>query len=59
MRIKNDKIIDFGYQGNSCIYCRASANLLSKISINNQRYELNKICDDAKSFFECINKVTS
>ena len=50
--IKNDKIIDFGYQGNSCIYCRASANLLSKISINNKRYELNKICDDARSFFD-------
>ena len=50
--IKNDKIIDFGYQGNSCIYCRASANLLSKISINNKKNELNKICDDAKSYFD-------
>ena len=26
--IKNDKIIDFGYQGKSCIYCQASASLL-------------------------------
>ena len=32
--IKDDKIIDFGYQGNSCIYCQASASLLSNISIN-------------------------
>ena len=24
--IKNEKIIDFGYQGNSCIYCQASAS---------------------------------
>ena len=32
--IKDSKIIDFGYQGESCIYCQASANLLSKISIN-------------------------
>ena len=35
--IKNSKIIDFGYQGNSCIYCQASASLLSKISINNKK----------------------
>ena len=49
--IKNDKIVDFGYQGNSCIYCQASASLLSKISINNQRSKLNKICDNAQSFF--------
>ena len=50
--IKNDKIVDFGYQGNSCIYCQASASLLSKISINNQRSKLNKICDNAQSFFK-------
>ena len=34
--IKNKKILDFGYQGKSCIYCQASASLLSKISMNNQ-----------------------
>ena len=28
--IKDEKIVDFGYQGNSCIYCQASASLLSK-----------------------------
>ena len=49
--IKNDKIVDFGYQGNSCIYCQASASLLSKISINNQKSKLNKICDNAQFFF--------
>ena len=32
--IEDEKIVDFGYQGNSCIYCQASASLLSKISIN-------------------------
>ncbi len=35
--IKENKIIDFGYQGKSCIYCQASANLLSKISINKKK----------------------
>ena len=29
--IKKNKIIDFGYQGKSCVYCQASASLLSKI----------------------------
>ena len=32
--IRDNKIIDFGYNGESCIYCQASASLLSKISIN-------------------------
>ena len=50
--IKNDKIIDFGYQGNSCVYCQASASLLSKISLNNKKNKLNKLCDDVKSYFD-------
>ena len=52
MIIKDDKIVDFGYQGNSCIYCQASASLLSKISINNKKSKLNKLCDDAKLYFD-------
>ena len=50
--IKDDKIIDFGYQGNSCIYCQASASLLSKISLNNKKNILNKLCDDVKLYFD-------
>ena len=50
--IKGDKIIDFGYQGNTCIYCQASASLLSKISINNKKNKLNELCDDVKSYFD-------
>ena len=50
--IKNEKIIDFGYQGKSCVYCQASASLLSKISINNKKKKLNELCDDAKSYFD-------
>ena len=55
--IKKDKIIDFGYQGKSCIYCQASANLLSKISINKPKSKINELCDDAKSFFEGDSEV--
>ena len=50
--IKDEKIVDFGYQGNSCIYCQASASLLSKISINEKKNNLNKLCDDAKLYFD-------
>ena len=50
--IKDDKIIDFGYQGNSCVYCQASASLLSKVSLNNKKNTLNKLCDDVKSYFD-------
>ena len=50
--IKGDNIIDFGYEGKSCIYCQASASLLSEISINNNKFEINELCDDVKSYFE-------
>ena len=55
--IKKDKIVEFGYQGKSCVYCQASANLLSKISINKQKSKINELCDDAKLFFEGNNEV--
>tara|TARA_B100000678_G_C17791760_1_gene335176 strand:+ start:126 stop:524 length:399 start_codon:yes stop_codon:yes gene_type:complete len=54
--IKNNKIADFGYQGNSCIYCQASASLLSKISIKKEKIKINKICDDAELFFNGDNE---
>ena len=50
--IRDEKIVDFGYQGKSCVYCQASASLLSKISINNKKKKLNELCDDAKSYFD-------
>ena len=55
--IKKDKILKFGYQGKSCVYCQASANLLSKISINKQKSKINELCNDAKLFFEGNNEV--
>ena len=57
--IKDNKIIDFGYQGNSCIYCQASASLLSKFSISNEKNKINELCDDATSFFEGNLKIMS
>ena len=34
LKVKENKIIDFGYQCKSCIYCQASVSLLSSNSIN-------------------------
>ena len=49
--INGDKITNIGYQTESCIYCQASASLLSKISMNSKRVKIVKLCDEAKSFF--------
>ena len=54
--IEGNRILDFGYQGKSCIYCQASASLLSKISINKKKSKINELCEDAKSYFEDNNE---
>ncbi len=50
--IKKNKIVDFGYQGKHCIYCQASASLLSKILINKNTNRINEICENAKTYFD-------
>ena len=49
--IKDEKLIDFGYQGKSCVYCQATASLLSKNLINSKKNKIKELCDYAKSFF--------
>ncbi len=49
--IKKRQIIDFAYEGESCIYCQASASLLSKILIKKDIIEMSKLCNDAESYF--------
>ena len=39
--IKNEKLIDFGYHGKSCVYCQATASLLSKNLINSEKSKIN------------------
>ena len=50
--IKGEKITNFGYQTDSCVYCQASASLLSKISTNSKKDKIIKLCDEAKLFFD-------
>ena len=49
--IKNEKLVDFGYQGKSCVYCQATASLLSKNLINSKKNKIKELCHYAKSFF--------
>ena len=51
LEIKKNQIKNIGYQTKSCVYCQASASLLSKISINNQKEKINDLCDRAESYF--------
>ena len=57
--LKNEKILDLGYQGKSCVYCQASASLLSKISINSQKKRINDLCDKAELYFDDDVKITN
>ena len=52
LNIKKGKIIDFGYQSNSCIYCQASISLLSRKSINQKISNIKKLLDVAENFYK-------
>ena len=50
--IKDDKIVDFGYECKSCIYCQASISLLSKNSINKKILYIKNLLNIAITFYE-------
>ena len=52
LKIKANKIIDFGYQCKSCIYCQASVSLLSRKSINKSIGSINKLIKFVEIFFD-------
>ncbi len=52
IKIEKNKILDFGYQCKSCIYCQASVSLLSRKSINKSLENIKKITNIADNFFE-------
>ena len=53
--VKNDKIVDFGYQCKSCIYCQASISLLSKNSLNKKISYIKSLLKIAINFYENDN----
>ena len=56
--IKNNQIVDFGYQCKSCIYCQASVSLLSRSIIKVSIEEVFNLIDKSEFFFkENQNKI--
>tara|TARA_B100000614_G_scaffold142562_1_gene126627 strand:- start:355 stop:756 length:402 start_codon:yes stop_codon:yes gene_type:complete len=49
--INKQKITDFGYQGKSCIYCQATASILSNKLVNFKTIKIRDLCDYANTFF--------
>ena len=50
--IKNDKIINFKYECESCIYCQASVSLLSRNAKNQSIEKVKNFAEKAKNCFE-------
>ena len=53
--VKDQKILDMGYQCKSCIYCQASASLLSKLSKNKSLIKVNELIEFVNIFFKNTN----
>ena len=53
--IKKDKIVKFKYEGNNCIYCQASASLLSKSTKNKSIKKVKELIKNAERFFNDQN----
>ena len=51
LKISNNKILDFAYQCKSCIYCQASASVLSRVSINNTIDKIRELVSFAETCF--------
>jgi len=55
--INNQKITDFGYQGKSCIYCQATASILSSKLVNFETIKIKDLCDYANAYFNGNNNL--
>ena len=55
LKIENNKILNFGYQCKSCIYCQASVSLLSRNSINKSIDNLKNVINIVDNYFEQEN----
>ena len=50
--VKNDTVIDMGYQCKSCVYCQASVSLLSQKIKNKNLREITKFVNSCENVFE-------
>ena len=52
LMVKNDKVIDMGYQCKSCVYCQASVSLLSQKIKNKNIQEIKNFVISCEDIFE-------
>ena len=57
--IKDDKLIDLGYQCKPCIYCQASVSLLSRSTIKLTLNEVSNLLKESELFFKSNNKISN
>ena len=50
--VKDNKVVDMGYQCKSCVYCQASVSLLSQKIKNKKLQEIKKFVVSCENFFE-------
>ena len=52
LMVKNDTVLDMGYQCKSCIYCQASVSLLSQKIKNKNIDEIRKFINSCENIFD-------
>ena len=50
LNVKEEKILDFGYQCKSCVYCQASVSLLSRNATNKSIINLKSLLNIVEKF---------
>jgi len=50
LNVKDEKILDFGYQCKSCVYCQASVSLLSRNATNQSIVNLKSLLNIIEKF---------
>ena len=50
--VKDNKVVDIGYQCKSCVYCQASVSLLSQNIKNKSLEEINEFINVCENIFE-------
>tara|TARA_Y100000590_G_C14825143_1_gene677939 strand:- start:71 stop:469 length:399 start_codon:yes stop_codon:yes gene_type:complete len=56
VKISKNKILDFAYQCKSCIYCQASASVLSNFSVNKTVNSIKEVICFFNTFFDNYNE---
>ena len=50
LNVKDEKILDFGYQCKSCVYCQASVSLLSRTAVKKSITHLKSLLNIVEKF---------